>query len=186
MAENPSLTYALQPAKLYVCASYSGDPQDAAAAPFAERSRKRPSLRASRWFRARTAAPRRRSYGNGARNSATPTPGALAYAMESNAPSWVSVDGNPRVCVEVRREARVYTKGGNLAPGPGEARLVGPSLEGRREFPVPVQLERRQLGHGVLVGQRLVVVGVDPHIARARVGLGARRVVGTEAPAVGA
>ena len=28
--------------------------------------------------------------------------GALAYAMESNAPSWVSVDGN-ELCVEVRQ-----------------------------------------------------------------------------------
>jgi len=38
----------------------------------------------------------------------------------------------------------------------------------------------------VLVGQRLVVVDVYPNIARARVGLGARRVVRAEAPAVGA
>ena len=38
----------------------------------------------------------------------------------------------------------------------------------------------------MVVGQRLVIVGVDPNIARARVGLGARRVVGTEAAAVGA
>ena len=38
----------------------------------------------------------------------------------------------------------------------------------------------------MLVGQRLVVVDVDPHIARARVGLGARRVVRAEAAAVGA
>ena len=38
----------------------------------------------------------------------------------------------------------------------------------------------------MLVGQGLVVVGVDPNVTRARVGLGARRVVGTEAPAVGA
>ena len=38
----------------------------------------------------------------------------------------------------------------------------------------------------MLVGQRLVVVGVDPKIARARVGLGAGRVVRAEAAAVGA
>ena len=38
----------------------------------------------------------------------------------------------------------------------------------------------------MLVGQGLVVVGVYFKIARARVGLGARRVVGTEAAAVGA
>ena len=38
----------------------------------------------------------------------------------------------------------------------------------------------------MLVGQRLVVVDVYPHIARARVGLGARRVVRAEAAAVGA
>ena len=38
----------------------------------------------------------------------------------------------------------------------------------------------------MLVGQGLVVVDVYPNIARARVGLGARRVVGTEAAAVGA
>ena len=38
----------------------------------------------------------------------------------------------------------------------------------------------------MLVGQGLVVVGVNPHIARARVGLGARRVVRAEAAAVGA
>jgi hypothetical protein len=38
----------------------------------------------------------------------------------------------------------------------------------------------------MLVGQRLVVVDVYPKIARARVGLRARRVVRTEAPAVGA
>ena len=38
----------------------------------------------------------------------------------------------------------------------------------------------------MLVGQRLVVVGVNPNIARARVGLGARRVVRAEAAAVGA
>ena len=38
----------------------------------------------------------------------------------------------------------------------------------------------------MLVGQGLVVVDVDPKIARARVGLGARRVVRAEAAAVGA
>ena len=38
----------------------------------------------------------------------------------------------------------------------------------------------------MLVGQGLVVVGVDPNVTRARVGLGARRVVRAEAAAVGA
>ena len=38
----------------------------------------------------------------------------------------------------------------------------------------------------MLVGQRLVVVGVYSKIARARVGFGAGRVVRAEAPAVGA
>jgi len=38
----------------------------------------------------------------------------------------------------------------------------------------------------VFVGQGLVVVGVDPNVTRARVRLGARRVVRAEAAAVGA
>ena len=39
--------------------------------------------------------------------------GALAHAMESNAPSWVSVDGN-ELCVEVRQRAHgsLTLKGG--------------------------------------------------------------------------
>merc|ERR1719247_411545 len=94
VAENPSLTYALQPAKLYVRASYSGDPQDAAAAPL------RKAL-------AEAAVAQGLSLVPGANGGAAPAVlrkwraklgysdvGALAYAMESNAPSWVSVDGN--------------------------------------------------------------------------------------------
>ena len=102
VAENPSLTYALQPAKLYVCAAYSGDPQDAAAAPL------RKAL-------AEAAVAQGLSLVPGANGGAAPAvlrkwraklgysdTGALAYAMESNAPSWVSVDGN-ELCVEVRQ-----------------------------------------------------------------------------------
>ena len=102
VAENPTLTYALQPARLYVCASYSGDPQDAAAAPL------RKAL-------AEAAVTQGLSLVPGANGGAAPAvlrkwraklgysdTGALAYAMESNAPSWVSVDGN-ELCVEVRQ-----------------------------------------------------------------------------------
>jgi hypothetical protein len=102
VAENPSLTYALQPAKLYVCASYSGDPQDAAAAPL------RKAL-------AEVAVTQGLSLVPGPNGGAAPAvlrkwraklgysdTGALAYAMESNAPSWVAVDGN-ELCVEVRQ-----------------------------------------------------------------------------------
>ena len=102
VAENPTLTYALQPARLYVCASYSGDPQDAAAAPL------RKAL-------AEAAVAQGLSLVPGANGGAAPAvlrkwraklgysdTGALAYAMESNAPSWVAVDGN-ELCVEVRQ-----------------------------------------------------------------------------------
>ena len=102
VAENPSLTYALQPSKLYVCASYSGDPQDAAAAPL------RKAL-------AEAAVAQGLSLVPGANGGAAPAVlrkwraklgysdvGALAYAMESNAPSFIGIDGN-ELCVEVRQ-----------------------------------------------------------------------------------
>ena len=83
VAENPSLTYALQPARLYVCASYSGDPQDAAAAPLRKASE---------------AAVAQGSASSGANGGAAPagfrkwraklgySDTGLGLAMESNAP----------------------------------------------------------------------------------------------------
>ena len=100
VAENPSLTYALAPSKLYVCASYPGDSQDAAAAPL------RKALAAAAGERGLALAP-------GPNGGASPlvlrkwraklgysASGALAYAMESNAPGFVPIDGD-ELCVEV-------------------------------------------------------------------------------------
>ena len=131
MAENPSLTYALQPAKLYVCASYSGDPQDAAAAPLksARGSGRRsgPIVGSGRERRRRAGGPpevaretrllRHRSVG-------------LRDGVER---ALVGFSGRERARVEVRprRWLGCCTLKGGPRSGPRRGRLVGSSLEGR-------------------------------------------------------